>query len=330
MSVEAISQPLVSIIIPTYNRKESLRRTLSSLEQQSGSAEQFEVIVVDDGGTDGTAEVTAQPFPFFLRYVRQANQGAATARNTGADLAQGQILVFLDDDITVVPEFVGSLASEFPAGERIVVVGSLKPPLPEGGNTFRALYAVLTASDERREIDFASCLSGILAVRRKDFHRIGKMQDVAGDPRTAWGDVDFGYRAHQLGFGFRRSLDAIGYHDDRAIEDLETYCRVQERASISAVMLFQKYPPLQTSIPMFRDKGPIAWRRDPPGLIVRKLARQVASSQLMTWMMEASVPLLERRAPASRLLVLLYRWIISGYIYRGYRRGLRDLSGGAV
>jgi hypothetical protein len=77
---------------------------------------------------------------------------------------------------------------------------------------------------------------------------------------------------------------------------------------------------------MFRDKGPIAWREDPPALILRKLARQVISSRPAMWAMEHAVPFLERHAPGSQLLVLLYRWIISGYIYRGYRDGLRELQ----
>jgi glycosyltransferase involved in cell wall biosynthesis len=320
--------PFVSVIIPTFNRKDSLLRTLEILGRQTYPAEMFEVIVVDDGGTDGTKDVKAQPFPFTLHYVRQTNQGAAVARNTGAHLAQGEVLVFLDDDITVVPEFVGSLACEFSADQRIVVVGSLKPPLREGGNTFRALYAVLLASDERREIDFAACLSAILAVRREDFYRIGKMQDVAGDPRTAWGDVDFGYRAHQLGFSFRRSLDAIGYHDDRAIENLETYCRVQERASMSAVLLFQKYPPLQASIPMFRDKGPIAWRADRPALIARKLARQIVSSPPVLCAVEKLVRALEAHYRSPGVLARLYRSIIGAYMYKGFRQGLQELKAG--
>lgn len=77
---------------------------------------------------------------------------------------------------------------------------------------------------------------------------------------------------------------------------------------------------------MFRDKGPIAWRQDPPALILRKLTRQVASSRAVMWCMEHAAPLLERRTPEATLLALLYRWIISSYIHSGYRDGLRELA----
>ena len=92
------------------------------------------------------------------------------------------------------------------------------------------------------------------------------------------------------------------------------------------VDLFVKHPELIVHIPMFGDKGPIAWRQDPPALVLRKLARQVASSRLCTRTMEQAVPLLERLAPGSKLLTLLYRWIVSGYICRGYRAGLREAA----
>ncbi len=320
------SLPFVSVIIPTYNRKESLLRTLDSLARQTYPADRFEVIVVDDGGSDGTEAVAQQSFPFALRYIRQKNQGAAAARNRGAAEARGEIFIFLDDDITVVPGFIGAFQAELTQTAPTVAVGALRPPAWPDKRIFRDLYAQITATGDQPDISFADCLSGIFAVKREDFHRIGAMQDVAGDGRTAWGDVDFGCRAHRLGYRFRRAVDAIGYHDDRAIHDLATYCRVQQKASQQAVLLFSKYPDLQAHIPMFRDKGPIAWRQDPPALILRKLARQVASSRPAMWALEQLAHILEQRYPSPSLLRPLYRWIIGGYIFRGYREGLREYA----
>ncbi len=322
-----ISPPFASVIIPTYNRKDSLRLTLDSLAHQTYAADHFEVIVVDDGGSDDTASVMPKRPLFALRYVRQQNQGAAAARNRGAVEARGEILIFLDDDIRVVPEFIEAMVAALDAPQPTVAVGSLQPPEWEKSHPFRDRYARLTASAPEEEIAFVDCLSGIFAVGREDFWRIGGMQDVAGDGRTAWGDVDFGYRAQRLGYRFRRAVQAMGRHDDRAISDLATYCQVQEQASQQAVILFEKYPDLSHQIPMFRDKTPIDWREDALPLILRKLARQALSSPPAMGFMQSAVLHLERHAPSSRALDLLYRWIISGCIYRGYRRGLHGRQG---
>jgi hypothetical protein len=94
--------------------------------------------------------------------------------------------------------------------------------------------------------------------------------------------------------------------------------------------LFTLHPEIKEHLPMFHDKGPIVWRQDSPGLILRKLARQSASSRPVMALMERSVPVFERYAPSSTTLRLLYRWIVSGHIYRGYREGLGLRQNGAT
>ncbi|MBM3301329.1 MAG: glycosyltransferase, partial [Deltaproteobacteria bacterium] len=87
-------EPLVSVIIPTYNRRNLLKETVESVRGQT--FRDFEIIVVDDGSTDGTGEWLAnQPD---LRVISQKNQGIATSRNNGAKLAAGRWLAFLDHD----------------------------------------------------------------------------------------------------------------------------------------------------------------------------------------------------------------------------------------
>lgn len=86
--------PIVSIIIPAYNAEEFIAETLESALAQT--LKDIEVIVIDDGSKDGTASVV-QAYPG-VRYIRQANGGVSTARNHGAQLAQGEFLAFLDSD----------------------------------------------------------------------------------------------------------------------------------------------------------------------------------------------------------------------------------------
>ena len=327
-----MEQPTVSVIIPTYNRKDSLLRTLDSLSRQTYPADRFEVIVVDDGGRDGTEQITQQAYAFGLHYLRQENQGEIAARNAGAERSAGDLLVFLDDDIEVNPEYLAALAAAHTAHPRSVVLGALvEVPTETHGALVRPARgsAGLASAPgaEPQAVSFIECMSGIVSLIRSDFSAIGAMQPLRiGEGRNIWGGIDLGYRAHQHGFTFWRAAKAVALHHDHASVSLQARCLRNYKVSYAVHDLFAKYPALAGQIPMFRDKGPIEWRHDPPALVLRKLARQVASSRPAMAAMERSVPTLERRAPQSRLLALFYRWIVSGYIYRGYREGLREIK----
>jgi glycosyltransferase involved in cell wall biosynthesis len=87
--------PKVSVVIPAYNNAALLPETLDGVRRQTFT--DFEIVVVDDGSTDETAEVVRGGDPA-IRYVRQENQGPAAARNTGVGLARGELIAFCDHD----------------------------------------------------------------------------------------------------------------------------------------------------------------------------------------------------------------------------------------
>lgn len=95
-----IEQPLVSVIIPAYNCEKFLDRALYSVLAQSWK--NIEIIVVDDGSTDSTAERAAR-FGDKITYVYQENAGASSARNNGIQIATGEYIAFLDADDSWVP-----------------------------------------------------------------------------------------------------------------------------------------------------------------------------------------------------------------------------------
>jgi hypothetical protein len=95
-------QPLVSVIIPTYDRKELVQQAIDSVLTQIYSHR--EVIVVDDGSTDGTGKTLAARYGDRIRYVWQENQGESVARNHGIELARGEYIALLDSDDLWLPE----------------------------------------------------------------------------------------------------------------------------------------------------------------------------------------------------------------------------------
>jgi glycosyltransferase involved in cell wall biosynthesis len=94
--------PAVSAIVPTYQRRELVKRAVASVFSQT--YRDFELIVVDDGSTDGTAEALAAVGDDRLVYHWQSNRGVSAARNTGIRLARGAILAFLDCDNRWLPD----------------------------------------------------------------------------------------------------------------------------------------------------------------------------------------------------------------------------------
>ena len=318
----------VSVIIPTYNRKNMLRETLESLAGQILPSGCFEVILIDDGSTDGTAEIAAEVFPFTLRYFRQSNQGDAEARNLGAQQSQADFLVFLDDDILVEPGYLTHLIHAHDKRQKKIVVGTchlwLEETLPSPQNLHSSLAS--DRIDTIAELPFREVFSNNMSIRREAYFEIGMMQGLGFPGSSMWCDLDFAYRAYQQGFAFGCSTRAVCWHRDYAARNLDTRKKRARTAAYRAVVLFQKYPELLSCVPMFSDKTPIDWTQDSAPVIARKLARSMASSSPALWSMELIVTTLEKHSPASAILPHLYRYIVGGYTFRGYREGLHKFG----
>jgi glycosyltransferase involved in cell wall biosynthesis len=120
----------LSVVVPTYNRKDSLRITLEGLARQSYPADHFEVIVVSDGSTDGTDAWLADyapHTPYHLLPITQKNGGPGRARNTGVAHAKGAVVVFIDDDVEPVPDFLSAHAARHEKEDRVSIIGPMSP-----------------------------------------------------------------------------------------------------------------------------------------------------------------------------------------------------------
>ena len=117
----------VSVVIATFNRQGLLRRLLEQLDDQTIDPSRYEVIAVDDGSKDDTRVALKDlKTKYALRIERQENAGAAVARQKGVELAQGRVIVVVDDDMQVKPVFLENHLKRH-TDDRTVVLGRLRP-----------------------------------------------------------------------------------------------------------------------------------------------------------------------------------------------------------
>src|SRR5262249_13241240 len=130
--------PMLSIIIPTHNRRDLLAQSLAALSRQTWPANQYEVVVVADSCEDDTADMVreyAAQAPYDLRLFSHASRTAAATRNLGAANARGQTLLFIDDDVVARPGLVQAhMLAQVP---NTVVLGYSKPALPAQPSWFQ-------------------------------------------------------------------------------------------------------------------------------------------------------------------------------------------------
>ncbi len=216
-----MSPVFLSVVIPTFNRKDSLQKTLDGLARQTFPAEQIEVLVVSDGSTDGTDALLRQyagAAPYALRAILQPNGGPARARNNGIENAQGEVVVFLDDDVEPTPGFLAVHAAHHADQNRTVVIG---PMLPDPALLWRepAWIAWEHAMLEKqytawRTGEWDGCgphhfYSGNASVRREHLVAVGGFDELF--PRQE--DVELAVRLQkQRGVQFVYAPEARGTH----------------------------------------------------------------------------------------------------------------------
>jgi len=195
-----VEQSLISCITPVYNGERYLGEALNSIVAQSYRP--IEIIVVDDGSTDGTQEV-ADRYGDQIRYVRQSHAGAPTARNLGLSVAQGEFIAFLDSDDLWHPEKLARQMARFRA----------RPELDLCVTHLQRFWIPQLKAEQRRFQDhrFAEILPGYvtqtLLARRTIFESVGHFDTSRrlGDP------MDWFLRAGEQGAVIELLPDLLVY-----------------------------------------------------------------------------------------------------------------------
>lgn len=197
----------ISVIIPAYNAEDCIVECLSSLTDQSILREMYEIIVVDDGSTDSTAEVSKK---VGVKLIKQRNSGPAAARNRGAQEASGEVLLFIDADCVADGKWIEKMTEPFSESKIAGVQGMYKSKQKETVARFAQIeieerYKLMKRNEY---IDFIGTYAA--AYRRDIFLEMGGFD--TSFPIASGEDTDFSYRLSQNNHKMVLNPDAFVYH----------------------------------------------------------------------------------------------------------------------
>ncbi|HEX2173163.1 MAG TPA: glycosyltransferase [Dehalococcoidia bacterium] len=225
----------VSVVVPAYQAGASIAACVRALRYQEWTPPAYEVIVVDDGSGDGTAEAAEAAG---ARVIRQANQGPAAARNTGARAASGEILLFTDADCLPRPDWVRRMVEPFadPA------VQGVKGVYESRQTEVVARFVQFEYEDKYRRlvreasIDFIDTYSA--GYRRATFLFFGGFDTRF--PGASVEDQELSFRLAEAGLRLVFAPGAVVEHTHAA--DVGTYLRKKFRIGFWKVLVHQRHP----------------------------------------------------------------------------------------
>ena len=205
----------ISVVVPTYNRLDTLRYVIPALLAQDVGADAFEVIVADSRSNDGTAEYlagVAAAAPH-VRHLPGPYTGRASARNAGIAAARAPVVLFTDADIIASPDLLARHLQRHSGGPPKAVVGcevqvdsyaqyEYKRDHPEARGPLHP--------PSRSRISWLYFLTGNASVRKADLERVGCFdEDFTGYGHE---DLELGYRLERAGIPIHYAADAVNYH----------------------------------------------------------------------------------------------------------------------
>jgi len=309
----------ISVVVPTLNRAELLSRTIDHVESQTVSRDRYEVIVVDNNSTDDTQRVLAEKADCYpnLRFTCQTQPGAAAARNAGMACAEGDLILFIDDDIEADPELIESHLRYHAGHSDGSVVGTIRTQWETTRIPFlrylrdRRIFNPYRLNNGK--MDFSYYHTGNVSTPRDLLNAVGGF-----DERFAvYGmeDIELGYRLERIGSAMIPAVDAIGtHHYSPTFSQFTERC---EQAGFSLGLMVSLHPDLRSR---FTENSHLnRFLRPFHG------AYRVASPIFEPLVQALSI--LETRqgsGPVSALLAFHYAWALRYHFFVGYSHYLGD------
>lgn len=309
-----------TVVIPTHNRLPSLLRVLQGLAAQQTPPVPFEVVVVVDGPhTEQWPQLPTPAMPFPLQLLYQAQHGAAVARNRGVATAQGEIILFLDDDVVPAPQWVAEhLAAHAQYSGNLAVIGpmwsphdmELQPWVAWEQAQLAQKYARMATG--RLQPNPHQFYTGNASVRREQFLQIGGFDETLQRSE----DVELAYRLAQAGATFRFAPQAGAYH--YAVRSYATWLAIPYTYGRNSVLLAEEkgHPAYLTAVLAgYPQHHP--WIK---GLLHGCLDRPVISRAVLVSLQQAALLSYRLRLPV--LSQLAYSALFNLRRYQGVADGL--------
>lgn len=239
----------ISVVIPTYNRLDTLQHVVPTLLAQDVARDRYEILVCDSNSTDGTAEYLARVVAEGgnVRHLPGAYSGRAAARNAGVEAARGRIVLFNDADILASPDLLSRHLRRHEERSHVAVVGLEVQVKDLDDYAHKRDHSDARGSlhpATRKRLSWLYFLTGNASVERDDLMRVGSFDESF----TGYGheDLELGYRLEKAGVEIEYEPEAVNYHcQDVSVGDQKEKMKLAGR---STVRFYRKHPDFRVKL----------------------------------------------------------------------------------
>jgi len=325
----------LSVIIPTFNRVPILLQTLHKIfsPEIDFDREKMEVIVVNDG----TQDISFLLDLFAgcpLRVIKNRGRGAASARNTGASHAQGEMLLFQDDDILPTEGYFQrhmSVCEKYP--NSISVANCLYPEelIAKVSHQPFGRYRLKYEYDWKKRLDLKGLEDGLYAIdsvasfscimHKSTYLDLGGYNESF--PYAGCEDAEFAYRARKKGYTLIFDEKNICYHNEMDRFDLSSWLRRQATGIKTAVIMCKLHPEGMNH-PTWYTNTPLS-RKDPIPVMLLKIKKFILSRHIVLISIFRITHVLENINIPDGILFRLYNALWLGYTYRSFQETYHEV-----
>lgn len=326
----------ISIIIPTYNRAAILKATYDAVVDSIKNIA-AEIIIVNDDKNADKQDITniLNIKNTYTKVVDNRGSGVATARNLGAELAQGELLLFIDDDILVNSRVLDSVLTLHQKFDRILstpiweysdLMKELLTRTPFGRYKLAYDYTPIKGEvgrevpGERLVYMVDSLASFCLSIKRSHYLQLGGMDESF--PYAGCEDQDFAMRAKQAGFDLLLDESNLVMHNELDRIKLENWLKRQFNGVQGFVFLCEKFPERKATS-LWKENIPIQ-KADAFKLKLKKIAKLLIRQQPILSLLNFSVAFCENLHLPEALLFKLYTAQAGIYINKGFTKSYKQ------